>query len=77
MNAMECCKTEGTVDVFQVVKALRIQKPEAVPTMVSQLWHSPHIMMYILQQEIVYMYIGRPIGAVMFILWANIYSALE
>lgn len=32
MNAMECCKTEGTVDVFQVVRALRIQKPGAVTT---------------------------------------------
>ena len=40
MNAMECCKTEGTVDVFQVVKALRIQKPGAVPTVVSQSRHS-------------------------------------
>jgi hypothetical protein len=26
-NAIDCCKTEGTVDVFQAVKALRIQKP--------------------------------------------------
>ena len=26
------CKTEGVVDVFQVVKALRVQKPGAVPT---------------------------------------------
>ena len=42
MNAMECCKTEGTVDVFQVVRALRIQKPGAVPTVVSQLWHVVH-----------------------------------
>ncbi len=29
------CKTEGIVDVFQVVKALRNQKPGAVPTVVS------------------------------------------
>ena len=29
------CKTEGIVDVFQVVKALRTSKPSAVPTMVS------------------------------------------
>ena len=28
------CKTEGIVDVFQVVKALRTSKPGAVPTMV-------------------------------------------
>ena len=31
----EKCKTEGVVDVFQVVKALRAQKPGAVPTVVS------------------------------------------
>ena len=30
------CKTEGVVDVFQVVKALRVQKPGAVPTLVSE-----------------------------------------
>ena len=35
INAMECCKTEGIVDVFQVVKALRIQKPGSVLTVVS------------------------------------------
>ena len=29
------CKTEGVVDVFQVVKALRVQKPGGVPTLVS------------------------------------------
>ena len=29
------CKAEGVVDVFQVVKALRVQKPGAVPTLVS------------------------------------------
>ena len=29
------CKTEGVVDVFQVVKALRVQKPGVVPTLVS------------------------------------------
>ena len=34
MNAIEICKTEGVVDVFQVVKALRIQKPGAVLTVV-------------------------------------------
>ena len=37
MNAIEMCKTEGVVDVFQVVKALRIQKPGAVLTAVSEL----------------------------------------
>ena len=34
VNAIEMCKTEGVVDVFQVVKALRIQKPGAVLTAV-------------------------------------------
>ena len=36
VNAIEMCKTEGVVDVFQVVKALRIQKPGAVLTTVSE-----------------------------------------
>ena len=35
-TTIERCKTEGVVDVFQVVKALRVQKPGAVPTVVSQ-----------------------------------------
>jgi len=35
VNATECCKTEGIMDVFQVVKALRIQKPGTVLTVVS------------------------------------------
>ena len=35
INAIECCKAEGIVDVFQVVKALRIQKPGSVLTVVS------------------------------------------
>ena len=34
-TTIEKCKTEGVVDVFQVVKALRVQKPGAVPTVVS------------------------------------------
>ena len=37
VNAIEMCKTEGVADVFQVVKALRIQKPGAVLTAVSDL----------------------------------------
>ena len=32
---IERCKTEGVVDVFQVVKALRVQKPGVVSTVVS------------------------------------------
>ena len=35
-TTIERCKTEGVVDVFQVVKALRVQKPGAVPTMMSE-----------------------------------------
>ena len=35
INATECCKTEGIVDVFQVVKALRFQKPGGVLSVVS------------------------------------------
>ena len=30
MSTIECCKAEGVVDVFQVIKALRTQKPGAV-----------------------------------------------
>ncbi|CAI8021866.1 Receptor-type tyrosine-protein phosphatase alpha [Geodia barretti] len=32
LTTIERCKTEGVVDVFQVVKALRVQKPGAVLT---------------------------------------------
>ena len=35
VNAIEMCKTEGVVDVFQVIKALRFQKPGAVSTVVT------------------------------------------
>ena len=34
-NTIDRCKTEGVVDVFQVVKALRVHKPGAVPSVVS------------------------------------------
>ena len=34
-TTIERCKTEGVVDVFQVVKALRVHKPGAVRNMVS------------------------------------------
>ena len=36
-TVIDRCKTEGVVDVFQVVKALRVQKPGAVPTVVGVL----------------------------------------
>ena len=39
-TVIDRCKTEGVVDVFQVVKALRVQKPGAVPTMVWGLFVS-------------------------------------
>ena len=34
-TTIERCKVEGVVDVFQMVKALRVQKPGAVRTVVS------------------------------------------
>ncbi|CAI8025865.1 Receptor-type tyrosine-protein phosphatase alpha [Geodia barretti] len=34
-TTIERCKTEGVVDVFQVVKALRVQKPGAVRTVLQ------------------------------------------
>ena len=34
-TTIERCKREGVVDVFQVVKALHVQKPGAVRTVVS------------------------------------------
>ena len=34
-TAIDRCKTEGLVDVFQVVKAQRIQKPGLVQDVVS------------------------------------------
>ena len=37
VTTIERCKTEGVVDVFQVVKALRVHKPGAVLTVVSPL----------------------------------------
>ena len=36
-TTIERCKTEGVVDVFQVVKALRVQKPGAVRTVVCHI----------------------------------------
>ncbi len=35
-TTIERCKTEGVVDVFQMVKALRISKPGAILTVVSE-----------------------------------------
>ena len=39
-TTIERCKTEGVVDVFQVVKALRVQKPGAVSSVVSHLYNT-------------------------------------
>jgi len=36
VNGIERCKMEGIVDVFEVVKALRTQKPGSVPTLVGR-----------------------------------------
>ena len=38
-TTIERCKTEGVVDVFQVVKAMRAQKPGAIQTLVYMLLH--------------------------------------
>ena len=35
VNAIEFCKTESVVDIFEVVKAIRIQKPGAIENIVS------------------------------------------
>ena len=34
-NALEQCKAEGVVDVFQIVKGVRMQKPGAVTSQVA------------------------------------------
>ena len=44
-TTIERCKTEGVVDVFQVVKALRVQKPGAVHTAVSIQYIANHRML--------------------------------
>ena len=40
--ALEQCKAEGVVDVFQVTKAIRRSKPGAVTTLV----YTPYIIVY-------------------------------
>ena len=52
-TVIDRCKTEGIVDVFQVVKALRTSKPGAVPTMVC-CFH-----MTFIKPEAVFNLIGR------------------
>ena len=41
VNAIEFCKMESIVDIFEVVKAIRIQKPGAIQTVVSPRHASP------------------------------------
>ena len=41
-TTIERCKTEGVVDVFQVVKAMRAQKPGAIQTVVCYVEFSCH-----------------------------------
>ena len=52
-NALEQCKAEGVVDVFQTVKGVRMQKPGAVTTQVNEcgthkLFHIFMIIMHVL-----------------------------
>ena len=43
-NAIEQCKMEGIVDVFQAVKAVKIHRPGAIVTLVSEYLHkSKHL----------------------------------
>ena len=56
-TTIEHCKTEGVVDVFQVVKALRIHKPGAVLNVVSQqyrLGNSQHRIIFVVELEAKY-----------------------
>ena len=51
-TTIERCKTEGVVDVFQVVKALRVHKPGAVCTLVSSIiTHFIHFVLTPLQRQ--------------------------
>ena len=42
-NALEQCKAEGVVDVFQTVKGVRMQKPGAVTTQVNVHWYTIYV----------------------------------
>ena len=42
VNAIEFCKMESVVDIFEVIKAIRIQKPGAIQTVVSPYNNSVH-----------------------------------
>lgn len=39
VNAIEFCKTESVIDIFEIVKAIRTQKPGAIQTVVSGYVH--------------------------------------
>ena len=45
-NALEQCKAEGVVDVFQTVKGVRMQKPGAVTTQVNVHWYTIYVQFY-------------------------------
>ena len=57
-TVIDRCKTEGIVDVFQVVKALRTSKPGAVPTMVC-CFHMIFVIGIIIKPESVFILQGR------------------
>ena len=57
-TVIDRCKTEGIVDVFQVVKALRTSKPGAVPTMVC-CFNLTFVIGIIINPEAVFILQGR------------------
>ena len=53
-TTIERCKTEGVVDVFQVVKAMRAQKPGAIQTVVCEdglLYYNSTLYFLLLQEQ--------------------------
>ena len=52
----ERCKTEGVVDVFQVVKALRVHKPGAIHNVVSVLIDGPLAVILLLSSQFQWQY---------------------
>ena len=65
-NAIEQCKTERAVDVFQVTKAVRMQKPGAVTTLVITIQLNSNILYYIRSSTSQYMKLFQYIC-----LWTN------
>ena len=56
VTTIERCKTEGVVDVFQVVKALRVHKPGAIRNVVSDLIDSPLAVILLLSSQFQWQY---------------------